>query len=339
MKFERFLALLLAGALGSAIAWLSAGSNVWAQGKRLDPKTNPVKSFTFAAIGDMPYELPSPVVKFDRLVTAINAAKPAFTFHVGDIFSGRTRCLEKHYAFVKQRFGRFENALIYTPGDNEWTDCHRMFAGQYDPLNRLDLVRRVFFADPRRSLGRKPMKLVPQPRVMPRHARYVENRRFEHGGIVFVTVHVVGSRNNARRDSPAAMAEFQARNKANLAWIKAGFDHAAKRKAKGLVFAWQANVHATPRYNRNAPYSQAYTPVIDAIEAGKRRYRQPVLVISGDFHRFEVAPFRNSRRVPIQGVTRLQVFGADRVHGTLIRVDPTGARRFTIKPLIVNENR
>ena len=35
--------------------------------------------------------------------------------------------------------------LLYTPGDNEWTDCHRPAAGRYNPLERLDAVRATFF--------------------------------------------------------------------------------------------------------------------------------------------------------------------------------------------------
>ncbi|MDB5624254.1 MAG: hypothetical protein JWR73_56 [Tardiphaga sp.] len=37
------------------------------------------KAFSFVALGDMPYNLPGDVVKFDRLISAINAMKPAFT--------------------------------------------------------------------------------------------------------------------------------------------------------------------------------------------------------------------------------------------------------------------
>src|SRR5262245_33938356 len=39
----------------------------------------------------------------------------------------------------------FQRAFVYTPGDNEWTDCHRVNNGQYNPLERLSFVRSVFF--------------------------------------------------------------------------------------------------------------------------------------------------------------------------------------------------
>ena len=48
--------------------------------------------FEFVAIGDMPYVLPKDYERFDRVIAAINTAKPAFTIHVGDIKSGSSPC-------------------------------------------------------------------------------------------------------------------------------------------------------------------------------------------------------------------------------------------------------
>ncbi len=86
-------------------------------------------TFTFAAIGDMPYELPGKPEKFERLIAAINRASPAFTVHTGDIISGQTRCSDEHFAQVRKLFDRFDSSLVFTPGDNEWTDCHRLLGG------------------------------------------------------------------------------------------------------------------------------------------------------------------------------------------------------------------
>lgn len=303
-------------------------------------KTNIVaKPFSFAAIGDMPYETASPPVKFDRLIKAINEAQPAFTIHIGDIISGRTKCSEANYAIAKSRFNQFSSALIYTPGDNEWTDCHRIFGGQYNALNRLDIIRRMFFSNPARSLGQRPLTLQSQARLMRAFRGYPENRMFEKSGVLFATVHVVGSKNNFRLSSPEAVAEYRARDRANLAWILLAFNQAIKKAAPAIVFAWHANVHATPRFNRSAPYSPAFVKTINAIEAGAKRYGKPVLIISGDFHVFDVAPFLNVSRQPVPNVTRLQVFGDGQVHGTLVRVNPAGPNVFSIAPLLVTANR
>lgn len=51
--------------------------------------------------------------------------------------------------------------LVYTPGDNEWTDCHRVNNGAYDPLDRLAAVRKTFFPRPGFTLG-PPMRVDSQ---------------------------------------------------------------------------------------------------------------------------------------------------------------------------------
>ena len=56
--------------------------------------------FEFVALGDMPYSLPGDYVKFDRLIAAINARKPSFSIHVGDIKSGSSQCSDANFKKV-----------------------------------------------------------------------------------------------------------------------------------------------------------------------------------------------------------------------------------------------
>ena len=99
-------------------------------------------SFSFVAIGDAPYQVPAQSVVFDRLINRINALAPAFTIHVGDFKSGSARCDDEIYARTLSSFDRFEQPLVYTPGDNEWTDCHRPDNGSYDLDSAPKLSRR-----------------------------------------------------------------------------------------------------------------------------------------------------------------------------------------------------
>ncbi len=286
----------------------------------------------------MPYELPAEPVKFGRLISVVNQAKPAFTIHVGDIISGSTKCSDENFKRVRAMFATFRQPLIYTPGDNEWTDCHRFLSGGYDPLERLTAIRQMFFADPQKSLGRRPMTLQSQAMLMPEHARYRENQRWTYHRILFATAHVIGSNNNLQPMRPGTLPEFAARERANLAWITAAFATAIQNKALGMVLAWQANMHRTPRHNRDAPFSIAYTKLIDAVESGARSFGKPVLVVYGDFHTFDVRPFVNTKREPVAGVTHLQVFGDADVHGVLVTVRPDSKEVFSIKPMIVPGN-
>ena len=42
-----------------------------------------------------------------------------------------------HLRQPASEFNNFEAPFIYTPGDNEWTDCHRENNGSFDPIERL----------------------------------------------------------------------------------------------------------------------------------------------------------------------------------------------------------
>jgi hypothetical protein len=98
--------------------------------------------FTFIALGDNPYGDPAAVnPPYEALIAEINSHSPSFTVHIGDIKSGSTPCddamLNQQLAYMNS----FASAMIYTPGDNEWTDCHREKAGKFDPLERLAFLR------------------------------------------------------------------------------------------------------------------------------------------------------------------------------------------------------
>jgi Calcineurin-like phosphoesterase len=94
-----------------------------------------VAPFAFGFIGDMPYG-PAREEPFARLVTEINRDNDVdFVMHAGDIKAGSERCDD---SLIKHRFDlyqTFQRAFVYTPGDNEWTDCHRANNGQYNPSN------------------------------------------------------------------------------------------------------------------------------------------------------------------------------------------------------------
>ena len=70
----------------------------------------------------------------------------------------------------------------------------------------------------------------------PEFATYLEHNRWSRGGILFATLHVVGSNNNNQREVPGAVAEFRERDAANAAWVKAAF---AEARAMGRLVADQ----------------------------------------------------------------------------------------------------
>ncbi len=296
--------------------------------------------FEFIALGDTPYKLPDDYVKFDRLIAAINARKPSFSIHVGDIKSGSSPCSDENLKKVLDQFATFEQPLVYTPGDNEWTDCHRPRAGGFDPLERLAKVRELFFADPTRSQGRVKITVESQARVMAeRFSTFVENARWSQNGVVFATVHVVGSNNNFEPGAPAVAMEYFARDAANVAWIDAIFAQAVASGAKAVVLSWQADVQdVRQKWQGDMPRVSGFVNTVNAVERGAKAFGKPVLVIHGDEHEFQVGRFLNAKYKAIPNVLRLEVMGAEDVHAVRVLVDPDSPSVFGFFPLLVPEN-
>lgn len=296
------------------------------------------KAFSFVALGDVPYNLPGDYAKFDRLIAAVNAMKPVFTLHMGDTKSGTTPCSDEILRKAYDQLRTFEGALVYTIGDNEWVDCHRKAEGGFDPRERLAKVREMFFATPEKSLGRTPIDVESQARVMPEYATYVENTRFTKNDVLFLGVHVPGSNNGFEADDPEAAKEFFARDKANVAWLDAGFAKARDSGAKAMVIFMQAEFDESRFPNGAMPRQSGFVHTLDAIEAGAAMFAKPVLLVHGDEHYFSIQPLKNSKGRPIPGVNTLMVYGDTLVHGVRVLVDPDSAGVFGFMPLIIPEN-
>ena len=288
---------------------------------------------TFVAFGDMPYcndrdpeGCRAEVARVEALVGEINAVHPAFSVFLGDTKAGGERCTD---AVVLDRtaawFGRVEGPLVYTPGDNEWTDCWQDRAGGFGPLERLARLRERFFAEPR-SLGGAPMPLLRQADTGgAEHRLYVENARWGRGGVLFAAVHVPGSDNNRPREGgalpPGAAAEYPARNRANLAWIAETFAQAEREGRGAVVFALQADLYFRDRCGRG---TVGHLHTREALAEGARRYGKPVLLLHGDSH-FHL----EDRPVPeAPNLLRVMVPGARDTRAVRVTVDPAAAEPF-----------
>jgi hypothetical protein len=282
------------------------------------------KKFEFIAFGDMPYRLPDDYARFENLIEKVNEEKPAFSVHVGDFKSGSTLCSDEYFDKIYNYFESFSRPLIYTPGDNEWTDCNREAAGKYDPLERLSLLRKMFFKNGK-SLGQKKIPLSTQS-SNPDFNKYVENVAWEHGGIQFATVHLVGTNNNYKEKENT---EFIEREKANLAWLDEIYARASDKA--GLVMFTQADMF----YSRTT--SPAFQKIIDKLSQLSREYGKPVLWVNGDSHRFIVdKPLLNpDKRSTILNFTRVQVFGDADVASVHITVDARSKELFTVRQMLV----
>jgi len=287
------------------------------------------QTFQFVALGDLPYGDPAKVgAPYRALIGSINRLQPAFSIHIGDFKSGSTRCTNEEFQTQLQHFGMFESALVFTPGDNEWTDCHRANNGAFDPLERLTALRGMFFPAGK-SLGQAPLAVQNQAALAPTHAKFVENLRWQHQGVLFNTVHIVGSNNNLESRDVAATREFFERDAANVAWIQSAFAEAATQNPSLIVFAFQADVFESKNMWEDFPGWSGFRKSIgETLLPLAQRWGKPVLIIHGDSHKFKLdQPFTLNRQ-PLANITRLIVPGASDVRAVKVTVQPGAALAF-----------
>lgn len=249
------------------------------------PGQDKPSSTSFAVIGDVPYGA-AQVAAFPRWVDRINV-QPGLdlAFHVGDIKNGSSPCTDSYNTMIRTQFDRFEMPLLYTPGDNEWTDCHRPAAGAYQPLERLDALRETFFDVPGETLGARPRKVATQADL-----GFPENQALRTSGIEMATIHVVGS-NNGRAPwaglgltAPTSeqLAEESARMAAAIRQVEDTFTRARQTQARAVAIFQQADMF-DPSYQPTWDVS-AFRPLVQALIDQASTYDGEVYLFDGDSH-------------------------------------------------------
>ncbi len=92
----------------------------------------------------------------------------------------------------------------------------------------------------------------------------VENRRWHVGRVTYVTLNVQGSCNNLCDTAPDPF-EFAARNRANIAWLKASFADAKARGSAAIMLVAQGNPgwdEPTRRAHPNATRRRSPRPTV-----------------------------------------------------------------------------
>lgn len=308
--------------------------------------------FSFGLWGDMPYAKSNDQPSIPALIKSINASDIAFSIYDGDIKDGSSQCADKIFADAMTMFGQLKKPVVYVPGDNEWTDCHRTNNGGYDNLERLAYLRKAMFPTTR-SLGRTSMALEHQGAL---GEKFVENIRFFRQGVMFVGLNIPGSNNNkvlgekdctnksarTTEQCVADNAEFLERDAANSAWLEESFKQARERKAKGLVVVFQADpgfdLPETEDVDESkAPGYSGYRPFIDKLVAETEQFAGQVLLVHGDTHFFKLDKPLYSPTKVLPNLTRLETFGSPLIHWVHVTVDTRRPEVFTVRPVMVKQ--
>lgn len=312
--------LWVAAAVAAAVfAW-------WVHGHGVPrPAPLPSGSFAFAAFGDTPYDA-AEERRYAFLLRALAADDLAFVLHVGDIFWHP--CTDAHYQEARAGFMGLPHPFVYTPGDNEWTDCWERGSGGFAPRERLARLRQVFFSTPPRALGGGTLPLASQGGSAD-FTEFVENSRWSVQGFLFATVHLVGSRNGLM-PFPARTADDDAevarRTAAAVSWTRQAFAAAREAKASAVVIAFQADMAFTGP--PDDPERKPYEPFLSAVAEEAAAYPRPVLLVHGDGHEFTVDH-------PLPNVTRLEVPGSPDVGWVRVIVTPSATAPFAFERYVV----
>ena len=313
MRKILFLVVLSIGAL----VGVASGER---PGEPFDTKL--ANTLVIAAYGDAPYGTsPTDMAQWQAtpgFIDSINADTAVdLVMHVGDIHSGKQYCTLNYDFSIFTLWTAFHSPLVYTPGDNEWSDCHKVAQGggaynkttgqidyvrdangnlvDYaggDPIANLQLVRSIFFATPGQALGQKLKIVLSQAQafdpVYPSDANYVENVMWEQSKVLFVTINLPGGSNNdndiwygAPTKSDAQVAEISERTGADLRWLDAAFARAQADGVTAVLIEAQADMWDP---EKGVAHQAASEPFVASIAAHALAFGKPVLMLNGDSH-------------------------------------------------------
>ncbi|KAF7770198.1 hypothetical protein PCIT_a3184 [Pseudoalteromonas citrea] len=215
------------------------------------------------------------------LYQAVQKTPHDFIAHVGDIKSGAVPCtnaiLKENYTLISKMS---HQPFIYTPGDNDWTDCDRKnLTPRYDELERLKFIRSEF--------SHSAVKL----NHYQRQTAQPENQTWLHNNIRFITLHVVGTNNGRKQillsDKKLAREKINIRDKHNLKWL---LSHLNKDLAAAVIFM-QADIFVDPKHDKAC--TQTRQKKCDGFKQYKqvlhnlaKEYDFPILLSHGDTKAF-----------------------------------------------------
>ena len=337
-------------------------------GRHDDDDRDDRRVYAIGLWGDLPYSDVQATTGVPNLIADMNRHELAFTVHDGDLKAGNgtagsktpTICSNEMYAQALGYLNSLNAPAMVTPGDNDWTDCDRPSNGGFSSLERLDYERRTLFNTPF-SFGMHKKRQEVQTAALCRGVNglvpCVENRRWIVQGVVYATLNVPGSCNNLCDTAPD-MAEYAARNHANIVWLQETFAEAEARHAAAVMLIAQANPGWDLTDPTRAPLRDPKTlaetdgqpdgfqEFLTALRDEVVGFQRPVAYVHGDTHYFRVdKPFLDLQGRRLENFTRVETFGDNQGNGNndvnwlKVVVNPSSREVFAYQPQIVPANR
>jgi len=247
----------------------------------------------FAVIGDIPYsdseyaalEQPGGVI-----AKAIKALNPPVLIHLGDFKLARDSCSNELFKDRYRQIAQLNpHKTVYTPGDNDWTDCDRLtlsFSKRYDELERLEFLRQLFFIQDELQLSKDIVGFTRQDGL-------IENATWQLDNVLFATLHLPGTNNGRsqieRSHKEDALNAADQRDHYNEEWIIKLFQTARSNSAiEAIVLAFHADIYEYENDKKPACSKEirtdcnGYQKIRELIKTQSIHYKKPVLTIHGD---------------------------------------------------------
>ncbi|MEO7192061.1 MAG: hypothetical protein ABI051_13490 [Vicinamibacterales bacterium] len=327
---------------------------------------NAAAAYAIGLWGDLPYSDVQATIGVPNLIADMNGQKLAFSVHDGDLKQGsNSPCDDNLYLRSIASLNMLEAPAMFTPGDNDWTDCDRPNNGGFSSLERLSRERQLLFSTPR-SFGQRTLQLEVQTSPLclgeySDHSRFQEpcseNRRWTYGRVTYATLNVQGSCNNLCDTNPDS-AEYAARNAADIAWLHDTFAAAVAEGSAAVMLISQADPGFDGSDATRAPLRDARTlaetdgqpdgfrAFLLALRQEAVAFRKPVVYVHGDSHYFRIdRPLLDAQGRRLENVTRVETFGDNQqnltndVHWLKVMVDPKSREVFAFQAQIVPDNR
>lgn len=210
----------------------------------------------------------------------------SFIVYDGNLKGETEPCRDAFYNAREQIFDTSRKPVVLLPGGNDWASCGLAQAGSYDPVERLDFIRQLFFGDSN-SLGQTPMNVIRESDVA-RFRPFRENVRWQSNGIAFIGLNAPAP-NNHYLSAGGRNGEFEDRSIANAFWLEHAIETARRSDMRAVVVILQGDPDfarferrdrfAWLRFSRGDTSRDGFLELKRSLVKAAELFRGPVIVI------------------------------------------------------------
>jgi hypothetical protein len=243
----------------------------------------------------------------------------SFIVYDGNVKGAAEACRDSIYQSRHDVLDSVRIPLVVMLGQHDWADCNAAQAGGYDPVERLDFLRQLFYPDAN-SLGQTPLTLSRESDVA-RFRTFREIVRWQDQSIAFIGLNVP-SPNNHYLTAGGRNGEFEDRAVATSFWLEHAAETARRSDMRALVIFLQGDPDFSRyerrerfpwlRFSRSSQPRDGFLELKRSLVKAAETFRGPVIVIHGTevsepngFHIDQ--PLHNDKGLTVTNLTRVAI--------------------------------